>query len=82
MKKLALGLVLAALSAGFYAQGAEEVGVAGTTNVVAGGSAAGAGEAVGAGALISTNAALIAAGVVAAGAVAAGSNAGSTTTHR
>jgi len=78
MKKLALGLILAALSAGVFAQGAE---VAGTTNVVAGGSAAGAGEALGAGALISTNAALITAGVLSAGAVAAGSKATTTTSH-
>jgi hypothetical protein len=82
MKKLALGLTIAALFAGSYAQGAEEVGVAGTTNVVAGGSAAGAGDALGAGALVSTNAVLITAGVLAAGAVAAGSKAESTTTHR
>ena len=70
MKKLAPGLFLAAVSAGVYAQGAE---VAGTTNVIAGDSAAGAGAALGAGALLTTNAALITARVLSAGAVAAGS---------
>ena len=64
MKKVAVGLILAAVSAGVYAQGAE---VAGTTNVTAGDSAAGSGEALGAGALLKTNAALITAGAVAAG---------------
>jgi hypothetical protein len=82
MKKLSLVLVLAALSAGFYAQGAED---AGTTNAVAGGSATGSGEAVGGESLMTTNAALITAGVVTAGAVAAGAgddaNATTTTTH-
>jgi hypothetical protein len=75
MKKLAVGLILAPISAGVYAQGAE---VAGTTNVIAGDSTAGAGEALGAGALQTTNTALITAGVVSAGAVAAGSKTEST----
>jgi hypothetical protein len=78
MKKLALGLILAALSSGVFGQGAE---VAGTTNVAAGGSAAGAGSATGAGGVISTNAALITAVVLTAGAVAAGSKTESTTSH-
>ena len=73
------GLVLAVFLTGAIAQGAEPVG--GTTNVVAGGSAAGAGEAFGVGALISTNAALIAAGVLSAGPVAAGSKTQTTTSH-
>ncbi len=66
MKKLAVGLIVAAVSAGVYAQGAE---VAGTTNVTAGGS----GEALGAGALQTAITALMTAGAVSAGAVAAGS---------
>ncbi|MGH8036039.1 MAG: hypothetical protein ACREO9_12495, partial [Lysobacterales bacterium] len=70
MKKLAVGLIVAAVSAGVYAQGAE---VAGTTNVTAGGSAACSGEALGAGVLQTTITALMTAGVVSAGAVAAGS---------
>ena len=70
MKKLAPALFLAAVSAGVYAQGAE---VAGTTNVIAGDSAARAGAALGAGALLTTNVALITAWVLSAGAVAAGS---------
>lgn len=78
MKKLALGLIFAALSSGVFAQGAE---VAGTTNVVAGGSAAGAGQALGAGTLLTTNAVLVTAGVVSAGAVAAGSKTETTTSH-
>jgi hypothetical protein len=78
MKKLALGLILAALSSGALVQGAE---VAGTTNAVAGGTATGAGEAVGAGALISTNAVLVTAGVLVAATVAAGSKTQTTTSH-
>lgn len=78
MKKLALGLILAALSSTVLVEGAE---VAGTSNVVAGGSAAGAGQPLGAGALISTNAALITAGVLSAVAVAAGSKTETTTSH-
>jgi hypothetical protein len=78
MKKLALGLILAALSSGVFAQGAE---VAGTTNVVAGGSAAGAGEALGAGTVVTTNAVLVTAGVVVAGVVSAGTKTETTTSH-
>jgi hypothetical protein len=78
MKKLTPGLILAALCVAFYAQGAE---VAGTTNAVAGGSAAGAGEPLGVSALISTNAVLITAGVLSAGAIAAGSKTETTTSQ-
>lgn len=66
MKKLALGLILAALSSGVFAQGAE---VAGATNVAVGGRAAGAGGG------IPASAALITAGVVTADRVATGANA-------
>ncbi len=69
MKKLALGLILAAFSTGVFAQ-AE----------TAGGAAIGAGGAAG-GAVITTNAALIAAGIAVAGATAAGSKTESTTSH-
>jgi hypothetical protein len=72
MKKLALGLILAALSPGVFAQGAE---------TAAGGSAAGAGTAAGAGVVITTNAAFVAAGLLTAGAVAAGSKTETTTSH-
>jgi hypothetical protein len=69
MKKLALGLILAAFSTGVFAQ-AETAGAAAT----------GAGGAAGA-AVVTTNAALIAAGVAVAGAAAAGSKTESTTSH-
>jgi hypothetical protein len=70
VKKLALGLVLAAFSSGVFAQ-AE----------TAGGAAAGAGGAAGT-TVVTTNAMLITAGVVAAGAAAAGAKSEATTTHK
>ena len=79
MKKLALGLIFAALSAGAFAQNTESVG--GTSNVVAGGSAAGAGETAGAGALLTANTVIITAGALVAGAVVAGSKTETTTSH-
>jgi hypothetical protein len=71
MKKLALGLMIAAFSSAVFAQ-----------TETAGGAATGAEGATGTAAVASNNAMLITAGVVAAGAVAAGSKAESTTTHR
>ena len=69
MKKLALGLVIAAFASGVFAQ-----------TETAGGAAAGAGGAAGV-TVVTTNALLVTAGVVAAGAVAAGSKAPTTTNH-
>jgi hypothetical protein len=67
MKKLALGLMIAAFSSGVFAQ-AETAG--------------GAGGAAGTVTVLTTNAMLVTSGVLAAGAVAAGSKAESTTTHK
>lgn len=81
MKKLISGLVLAMASSLCFAQGVVGTGVGGSTNVVAGGAAAGAGGAAGAGAVIATNTVLITTGVVAAGMVAAGGKTETTATH-
>lgn len=69
MKKLALGFILAAFSSGVFAQAD-----------TAGSAATGAGGAAGT-AVITTNAALIAAGIAVAGITAAGSKTESTTSH-
>ena len=79
MKKLALGLIFAIVSSGAFAQGNDP-------NTTAGGASTGAGGAAGAQLVISTNLALIAAGVLGAVMVAAGgeqwgSNSKSTTFH-
>jgi hypothetical protein len=72
MKKLALGLVIAAFCSGAFAQGTEET---------AGGAAAGAGGAAGASG-VTTTTMLVIAGVAAAAAVTAGATTKTTTNHK
>ena len=78
MKKLALGLRLAALSSGALVQAADVVG---TTNVVVGGAAPGAGGALGAAEGITAGTALTTAGVVGAATVAAGGSSPTASKH-
>ena len=70
MKKLALGLVIAAFSSGVFAQ-----------TETPGGAAAGAGGAAGTATVSTTTIVLVTVGLVAAGAVAASSNSSASTTH-